>query len=221
VNQAVASAPTSLEAEKARQSLWRLLPRFRTISWLDQLLANEFLSPEAQERRQLAMLQGTVARSFETVPYYHDRFQAAAGRPAIEQLFDLSRLPVLTRLDIQAHFDRMQSTALRPGQPMLPTQTSGSTGQPVTVLHTVESRRMFGLLKQRELRWFRWHPEKPLAAVRSANEIPFSDDNRTAFEDTSFCQTPHWPVIGSYFHTGPFCGMSCTAPLETQIRWLN
>ncbi|WP_167320831.1 phenylacetate--CoA ligase family protein [Desulfosudis oleivorans] len=221
MNQAVEPAPTSLEAEKAQQSLWRLLPRFRGTPWFDQLLANEFLPPDVQERRQLAMLQRTVARAFETVPYYGDRFQAAFGRPDIGRLSDLARLPVLTRLDIQAHFDRMQSTALKPGQPMLPTQTSGSTGQPVTVLHTVESRRMFGLLKQRELRWFRWNPEKTLAAVRSANEIPFSDDNRTAFENTFFCQTPHWPVIGSCFHTGPFCGMSCTAPLETQVRWLD
>jgi len=221
VNQAAESAPTSLEAETAQQSLWRLLPRFRGIPWFDQLLANEFLPPEVQERRQLAMLQRTVARSFETVPYYHDRFQAAGGRPDIGRLSDLARLPVLTRVDIQQQFDRMQSTALKPGQPMIPTQTSGSTGQPVTVLHTVGSRRMFGLLKQRELRWFRWNPEKSLAAVRSANELPFATDNQADSAGAAYCRTPRWPVIGSYFYTGLFYGMSCTVSVETQIRWLD
>lgn len=221
-NGGVLPPPTSLEQEKAQQALWRFLPASQGTPWFDRLLENEFISFEEQEQRRLFLLRRMTAHAFESVPYYRSLFQEKiGGRPVIDRLSDISRLPVLTRPDIQQHFDRMKSTAMKPEQPMLPTQTSGSTGQPVTVLHTAASRRMFGLLKQRELRWFRWNPEQCMAAVRSANELPFGTHNRVPFENTSYCRTRRWPVVGNYFHTGPFYGMSCAEPLETQIRWLD
>ncbi|MFZ5562992.1 MAG: phenylacetate--CoA ligase family protein [Thermodesulfobacteriota bacterium] len=214
--------PTSLETERAWQARWRFLPGSRGTPWFDRLLENEFLPFEEQEHRQLHLLRRMTAHAFESVSYYRDLFPGrTVGRPVIGRLCDITALPVLTRADIQRHFDRMKSEAVRPGQPLQATRTSGSTGQPVTVLHTAASRRMFGLLKQRELRWFRWDPEKSLAAIRSAGELPFSPDNRTPFEDASYCRTARWPVVGNYFHTGPFFGMSCAESLETQVRWLE
>ncbi|MCK5505257.1 MAG: phenylacetate--CoA ligase family protein, partial [Thermodesulfovibrionia bacterium] len=210
--------------EKEVQSkYWHLNKECNALKLFDVLIENEFLSFEEQQEKQRDALKHILHFSLKYVPYYQEIQKKLKLKDLnFNNLSDLSLLPVLTRRDLQDHFKKFHSTALPQNDKVVGiTKTSGSTGEPVKVLSTIHNMRMFAILKQRELRWFRWNPREKLAAIRTEGELPFSDENLKSFGDERYCQTAGWPYKSRYFETGTFVGFNLKRPIETQMLWLE
>ena len=85
---------------------------------------------QLRERKLLRI----VRHAYETVPFYRQHYQQAKVTPdLIRSLDDLSRLPIVTRRDMQAAgLDATTSTAFS-GEDLIVKRTTGSTGRPLTI----------------------------------------------------------------------------------------
>ncbi len=213
--------PTSLSIEQEEQRRWVPRPKYAHLDWFDTQVANEFLSVDEQFARQKQMLSNMVAFAATQVPYYRDLFRnLGLNRRDVREPGDLPRLPTLTKRTVQENGAELQPPALPRGQrPGPPTASSGSTGPPTRVVHTRRSRLMFGFLKQRELRWCRFDPAGTFAHVRNEALPPGPDGKPIADGETG--RAPAWPLVGTYFETGPFIGLKRTTPLDQIVQWLE
>ena len=83
-------------------------------------------------------LRSLVQHCFQSVPYYQKKYSEAGIRlDDIRTVADFSRLPVLTRAEVNEHRDALCSTAYR-GK-LLPHSTGGSSGVPTRFFRTIES----------------------------------------------------------------------------------
>src|SRR5439155_14703375 len=88
------------------------------------------------------------------------------------------------------------------------------------VKHTAASWTLFGLLKQRELRWFRFNPQGKFAAIRAGVDLP-KQKNGDLIELKATCHLPGWMYVSRFFQTGPFVGFRDVNRIEDQIEWLK
>jgi phenylacetate-CoA ligase len=209
-------------AELAELRRWRPRAGARHKSWFEQLVRNEFLTPDAQRIRQCTALHRTIRHAVDHVPYYRAMFKRLGLHDwDILDPKQLVNLPVLRRSDVQDNAEPLLATQLPPGEaPVGYKQTSGSTGQPVRILHTRQSAGMNTLLIARDMRWFRHDPHGTLASIRPAVDLPRRPDGGE-YREGETCRRPHWPLIGHYFETGPYIGFAGTNPVDAQIDWLN
>jgi len=213
--------PVTLDTERAEQARWRLRPRWSWVKDFDELVEEEFLPPDQLLARQSAALRNVVRFAVSQVPYYGEMFRRLAIRAdAVQQPDDLTRLPVLTKATVKSREAELQARAVTSGQVVArETVTSGTTGEPVRVLHTAYEA-MFALMKQRELRWFRFDPAGVFAVVRyvarhGVTPEPDMDAGPSTLHDAS------WPAVGTCFETGPSCRCDIASPLEDQVEWLD
>lgn len=213
---------TSLDIERAEQKRWRPRPEWAHVDRFDKLVVNEFLSADEQHARQAGALRHLVRFVSAEVPYYREVFRRLGfGSNDIQELRDLVRLPVLTKLDVQDRAKDLRPRALPPGQgePVL-TESSGTTGRPTQVVHTDAVRNLFRMLKQREMRWFRFDPSATLAAIRLPGQLPPRPDGQLFGEGVT-CRMSRWRLVGRFFETGPYVAYAVTNPLERQMEWLE
>lgn len=209
--------PTDIETERECQSTWRLKPKFRGAPWFDALIENEFADPSNIVAAVDAQLARIVQYSALNIPYYADRFRGLGIIPAtIRSASDLVRLPILTKDDVQNRFDQLQPARLPPGERYGGTaSSSGTTGRKTRVFYTYNARRMFGFLKQREYRWWRYDPlgrqfwcRRPEASLRHPGKV--------MMELGEMLEAPKWPLLSNYFETG-----TCAAvALENPVDWI-
>jgi len=96
-----------------------------------ELERNEFVSREEIVEIQNRKLQKLIKHCYETVPYYHQLFDALGVAPDdIRCREDLQVLPVLTKQTIRDHYEELFSTAISPKRRRLES-TGGSTGTPL------------------------------------------------------------------------------------------
>ena len=123
----------------------------------------------------------------------------------------------MTRVQVRQFAKQLRPSKLPPGQRLGGAhRTSGTTGQPVEIVHTYGSLVMSHFQKQRELRWFRFDPDGVFAQIRPAKELPRGRDG----EPPAAGQTVRlaaWPLVGPYFLTGPFLGLSDMTEIEDQV----
>lgn len=94
----------------------------------------ERISPDQRKEEQWEKLRSILDYASRTSPFYQRRFQALGFEPReICDPADLSRLPILTKKDLQDSSDQIRSRLAKPVQTTL-RRTSGSTGTPVQVL---------------------------------------------------------------------------------------
>ncbi len=95
----------------------------------------------------------TVARAYDEVPFYKERFDVAGVKPSdIRTLDDLRRLPVVTKKDFRAAGSAgLVSRRFDPAG-LLVSRTSGSTGIPLDILESKGENFVFHLVKFRALR---------------------------------------------------------------------
>jgi phenylacetate-CoA ligase len=211
---------TSLQLELTEQNRWRLRREWSGIPWFDHLLRSEFISDDEHRSRQASALSALIRFAVEHVPYYRQLF-AARGQSAgdIRGPEDLVQLPRLKKFDVIERAADLRPDALPPGhQETIVTRSSGTTGRPAVVDHSKPSRELFVLLKQRELRWFRFDASGSYAAIR--NDLPPQPDGAPT-KDGMTASSPAWPLVGAYFETGPSFGFKMTNPLEIQLDWLE
>jgi phenylacetate-CoA ligase len=83
-------------------------------------------------------LKALLTHCYQSVPYYKKKYaEAGIGLNDIGNMDDFSRLPILTRAEVNAHKDELCSTAYK-GK-LLPHATGGSSGIPTRFFRTIES----------------------------------------------------------------------------------
>jgi len=167
----------------------------------------------AAQLRQAGRLLDHAARH---VPHYRERLAAAghqAGRAPTPELW--SRLPVLTRAEVQAAGSALVAARLPRGHaPTKAISTSGSTGRPLTALTTPVTQRFWLLFTLRDHLWQRRDFRGKFAAIRSLPEgkglYPAGARSRT------------WgPATASLVRSGPSAALSILASTEQQAEWLR
>lgn len=214
--------PTSLAEELEEQSRWTPRPGEADHAPFKGLIKNEFLPPAElaalQDQAALNMLRFATA----VVPYYRDvirRENIDIGR--LSGLADWPRLPILTKEIQHREFRRLHAERLPRGEEDGGyAESSGTSGAPTRIARTLRSRLLFGLFKQRELRWFRFDPAGTMAWVRFSGDIPKMPDGRPIRPGETF-RDAAWPVVGFYFVTGPFIAFDKTNPPDECAAWLE
>lgn len=213
------SLRTSPGAEREEQGRWRLRPRWERIKSFDQLIDAEFAPPEALRAYQDTRLREIIAFSATAVPYYQQQFLQQGMRPGdVQGLAQLPRLSPLLKEVVQERAKRLMPRALPQGEKHFGWfSSSGTTGRPTRVVHSVRSNNMFTLLAQRFYRWFRWDPLGTLAVIRPAVAMP---GKVLAIGETALSE-PSWRYGGAMFFTGPYLGFNTENSVEAQLAWIR
>lgn len=150
------------------------------------------------QRRQLDALLG---HAFATVPWYRERKGAAPDAGGFAQL------PLLTRRDLQQHFESLKCERLAAEYgPTGETRTSGATGAPVRVLKAQLSNLFWSALTLRDHSWHQRDLGGKLAVIRQG---------ATAGE------AANWgPATEGLIATGPSVVLTPASSLDEQLQWL-
>ncbi|MEN3973789.1 AMP-binding protein [Emcibacter sp. SYSU 3D8] len=212
----------ALERELKEHSRWRLKPEFANFRAYDELLKNEFLAPAEHQIRMARAVQGIVAFATAGTPYYASLFKRLGLTCRhIETPEDLAKLPTLTKHDLLEYSSQMAAPRLPPGEQLYGgTKSSGTTGRPVSVLHTFKSSAMFGLLRQRTARWHGLHPMEARIDVRPRLDLQATREG-LQIGDGGYSVASQWNHLGLHFHTGPEYGIAVSTPMERQVELLQ
>lgn len=106
---------------------------------------NPFAPPERIRELQQARLVQLVRHAFRNVPFYTQRFTERGFNPHARLRVELSAIPITSKTDIkQAPFESRLAHGVAPEGAVIH-ETSGSTGEPMRILHTRdEAARLFG-----------------------------------------------------------------------------
>lgn len=200
---------------------WKLLPKWHRLTVFQRLFDNEFQSIPEHDQRVNRRLSAMVAFAAQHVPYYQAQFsRLGISASSVRTVEDLARLPVLDRASVQAHTEALKSRILPAGELIGgTTKTSGSTGQPVEVLHTQASLRFFSFLKQREYRWWSMDPQASFAMIRPAVDLPAKNGSRLKDGDTLTLAA--WPLVSNFFYTGRALALNDTNSADAMVDWLH
>jgi phenylacetate-CoA ligase len=213
---------TTLDEERAEQSRWRARARGDTAVY-DALVANEFDTPEAQIARIAEPLNRLLRISARHVPFYRERFAELGLDPEVrDPLETLALLPVLRKEEVHEHAAALVAESFAEPNDRIASHTvsSGTTGRPTRVSHSARSWRMFGVLKQREYRWFRFDPAEKLVSIRLASQLARKPDG-SRLADGEVLRSPGWSHVGAAFATGAHLHYNVTNPVDEQLRFLR
>ena len=108
-------------------------------------------NPNGSKLLQLELLKRQIVRICQKSEFYRKKFKRARISPdQINSLEDISKIPLLTREEIQNNFHGMLSVSME--EVSMSIQTSGTTaGSPMTMAHTRNDTAMIAETKAREL----------------------------------------------------------------------
>ncbi|MFT3807680.1 phenylacetate--CoA ligase family protein [Arenimonas sp.] len=213
---------TTLGEELAEQSRWRARAKGDAAAY-DALVANEFDTPDAQVARIAGPLRRLLRICARHVPFYRERFAELGLDPeARDPLETLSLLPVLLKGNVQEHAKALVAEVFAEPSDRIASSTvsSGTTGRPTRVYFSMDAWRMFGVLKQREYRWFRFDPAEKLVSIRLASQLSCKADG-SRLADGEMLKHLAWGHVGSAFATGPHLHYNVTNPVDDQLRLLR
>jgi phenylacetate-CoA ligase len=212
---------TTLSEEQEEQRRWRLRPAYAALApRIARQLALEFAPQEdiaAWQGRRLSRLAVSAA---DNSPYWGALFRGRGFDPKLLADLDaLESLPVLSKQELIRHNSALRAQRLPPGERVFGwTSSSGTTGRPARVLHSVRSNFMFTLLSQRQHRWYRLDPMGKLASIRLPSQMPHQHGRALADGETG--RRPAWRYSGTLCETGPYVYFGVTNPVERQLEWL-
>ncbi|MEQ1775856.1 MAG: AMP-binding protein [Burkholderiales bacterium] len=213
---------TSLTEEHEEQRRWRFRPEKRNMApQIARLVDGEFTPPAMLAAQQGEGLSRMALFASSSVPYWSALFRERGIDPKIlHDVGELERLPVLNKLELARHNPRLRARRLPPGERVFGwTASSGTTGQPAKVLHSVRSNLMFTLLRQRHYRWHRMDPEATFASIRLPSQLPIARGEAPLANGITG-RRPAWRYASAFFETGPYIFFSVTNPIERQLEWL-
>lgn len=130
---------------------WEQLRGRPTFHLLHELQAGERASVDALTAHRARALRRLVRHAYQHTAYYRAAFDAAGLHPDhLTRVEDLARLPLLERATAQTTVEAR--TAGRPAVAVVKT-TSGSTGQPLEVRFSAESRHWRDATRLRGFGW--------------------------------------------------------------------
>jgi phenylacetate-CoA ligase len=186
----------------------------RMLALQQQLSETQWLKPETLRRRQFLQLDRLLSHAFQNCPFHHQRLQAVGYGPGVRLTDDLwSKIPLLTRSDIQAHGDDLRSRHLPPRHgPATKVSSTGSTGRPITTYQGQISRFFWAAFTLREHFWHGRDFSGSAAAIRFTR--PQSAAEGTRREDWG-------PAVAMLTSTGPGYELDIGFPIEHQAEWLR
>lgn len=195
---------TSKPDAKTKAAHWELA------QLVADLARSEWLPPEELAALLSQRLAALLAHHARHTPAFAARLKREGLKPAdIDTVATLSRLPVLARQEVQSLGANFYSRQLPPAhRPVGTVTTSGSTGQPITVRKSAQTRLYWGANTARDHRWFRRDVTGRLLAIR-ANFSQRVDN-------------PSWgypmAVLGP---TGPSVGLPVSMNLSEHLRIID
>jgi phenylacetate-CoA ligase len=125
-------------------------------------------TPQQVADYQLAQLRASLLAAAKT-PYYAGRFSALGLQPkTLDSLDQFSAYPLLTKLELQTHREKMVNRDL-PAHQRLYMTTGGSTGQPVGFyLHKGVSRAKELAFQEHQWSHYGYRPGARVAIIRGA-----------------------------------------------------
>ncbi len=207
--------------ELAQHRLWKRKPGFESFAAFDTLLENEFISADEHAARTAAGVRGMVHFAVSQVPHYANLFARLGLRPGdVQSPSELAKLPALTKHDVLEHRDALRARSLPPGEAIWgQTQSSGTTGRRVAVVHSNRSNAMFHILRHRNCRWHRLDPMKPRVDVRPRSDVLPGAAGKDG--EPRYVHMPQWRYLGRFFETGPEFAFPLSRPMEEQIALLQ
>ena len=166
---------------------------------LREIESRTYWPPERIRDYRDARLRAFVRHAANTVPYYRRRFRELGISPDdIHTLEDLSRLPLLTKGEIQGHYAEIVSEAV-PKRERMPIHTGGTTGGG---LQFASTRR--ALQEQWAFWWRCWHwhgiPQGTWCGFFGGRLVVPSEQKRPPFWRYNL---PARQILFSAYHTSP------------------
>lgn len=208
--------------EWVKQRRWRLKPQHASLRVFDELLENEFRPQRELDEWQARAVRSVVRFAAAHTPYYAGLFARLGLRAEdVDGPQDLPRLPPLGKQDVLRWYEDLRSRSLPPGEQVSgATRSSGTTGRPVTVLHTGTSLAMAGFLRQRHARWFGLDPAGTRLDVRNAPDVGRREDG-SPNPDGNVVRRAAWQDLGRFFETGVEYAFNVSNPMTRQVAWLR
>jgi len=129
---------------------WRQEPVFECLHELEE---SQWYQEDSLRNLQWNRLTRLLVRAYETVSFYRERFQAIDLTPQdVRSPSDFTHIPVLTKEELRSQRPRLLSS-VRPRR-ISAMATSGSSGDPLTVIRDRNSTAYHRAAKYRGHRWF-------------------------------------------------------------------
>ncbi len=212
-----------LELEHCAQQEWVARNASVIDPMVNRLIEREFLLPMIAnnlEEQELARLLN-FART--EVPWYRAQEEWSklpAGKKQLGREV-LLELPVLSKFDVQSHFDDLLARRYPRGhEPFVVNSSSGTTGRPTKVVFSRPAAGMFGFYLQRHMRWFRVNPAWKKAFIRLPHNIPANADGKYLGLGEVYRGTG-WMNVDHLFKTGPTVGFSRHNSTGDCLKWLR
>ena len=200
----------------------------KTLAYLREYEQSQWRTLEETEALQWRKLKELVQHCWEHVPYYRELWPTLGiSAPGdIASPADYARLPVLTKPEIRAHFDKLIAPAFRDG--LLYKTTGGSTGEPLRFGYTRESYERRLSIMWRGYSWagarlgqrtlYLWGT--PLGAQKRKDRMYHAAFNRymlNAFEMTEERMAEYADAVDRF---RPETIVSYVAPIVKLAEWL-
>ena len=183
-------------------------PTHPILALQDQLAEGQWHAPERVQALQRERLVRVLDHAKATVPFYRERLADHATTGPLD-LDWFQGLPVLSRKDVQAHFEALQSGAVPSGHgTLLRGRSSGSTGTPVEIVGTAYDAQFARALLLRSHLWSDHDFSGHLAAIKKLSEGTPERAER-------------WGSVASFpFLTGPASFLDIGVAVGVQLDWL-
>lgn len=178
-----------------------------------QLEDSQWLSTVEIESLQKKQLLRRLNHLAQQHPDWDNRVRGLPLQDADMRLSELMReLPILTRRDLQLNAGARPESAPTSHGKVTELKTSGSSGEPVSVLTTAQ---VFLLRAALTLRGHQWHGldfKSAFAAIRGG----VREKNGHSFKDA-----PQWGgPVSTLVGTGPSHALDITTPVDQQVGWI-
>jgi len=184
------------------------------LALLSQLEDSQWWNPEQLAARQLEQFSLLARHAWQRSPFFRNRFTQAGLNPNSSWTLDnFASLPLLTRGELMQQIEQINCRALpRKHGAVHQIQTSGSTGQVVTMLRTEVTQLLWLALSMREHLWHERDLSATLAVIKATT--PSMDDPAEA------ARIGWGHPANLLFDTGPSYAQPLSMDLAQQATWL-
>ena len=188
-----------------------------------QLARSQWWPAERLRAAQLRQLQVLLQHAAQNVPFYRTRLRDAGFDPAAKlDEASWTRIPILTRHDLQSRGARLRATLLPPELgPIEEVATGGSTGIPVRVRREAAHGLFSHAMVCRADEWHGTDPARPMVRIRFAPPGLPPDDVARLHTGDGIRLPDHGHPIAWLHETGPAYVMAHTRDPADQVSALQ
>jgi phenylacetate-CoA ligase len=135
---------------------WALRNHSARLRYLREMRGSQRWTASTLQQHQLTLLKTVLKHAYDTCPFYRSKFDAARFRPdELRSLSEISRVPTVSKEEIQANRDAMISTAYR-RESLIEDMTGGSTGSPMRFFYDSDRKDWREAASLRHDEWSGW-----------------------------------------------------------------